>query len=149
MGVPHLRQPVYGLVVGLGPALVHDLLGLPPTGLDDPVGVRLDGRVSYPSNQASERIPFDRGDRVSDEVFVQEDIDLARWHVGGALAQVIQQLLAMLRPGLTGKLPYPQVGGEVLIRVEGGKRRFEGEPAAPKTFREVPDPARQPALPAF
>src|SRR5215203_6747343 len=125
MGVLHLLQPVYGLVVVLGPALVHDFLGLPPAGLDDPLGMRLDGRVRYPSNEASERIPLDRGDRVSDEVLVQEDVDLACWLVGGALAQVIQQSLAMLRPGLASKLPYSKIGGEAQVRVGGGKSRFE------------------------
>src|SRR5215208_3422680 len=149
MGVLHLRQPVYGLVVVLGPALVHDLLGPPPAGLDNPIGVRLDGRVRYPSNKASERIPLYRCDRVSHEVLVQEDVDLARWQIGRALAQVIQQPLAMLRPGLTGKLPYPHVGGEVRVRVEGGQGRFEGESSASKTFSKVPDPARQPDFPAI
>jgi hypothetical protein len=80
---------------------------------------------------------------------VQEDVDLARWHVGGALAQVIQQSLAMLRPGLASKLPYSKIGGEARVRVGGGKSRFEGESAASNTFRKIPDPARQPDLPAF
>jgi hypothetical protein len=40
---------------------------------------------------------------------VQEDVDLAHWQIGGALARVIQQPLAMLRSGLTGKLRYPHV----------------------------------------
>ena len=31
----------------------------------------------------------------------------------------------------------------------GGKSRFEGEYAASKTFGKIPDPARQPDLPAF
>jgi hypothetical protein len=149
MGVLHLRQPDYSHVVVFGSALVHDLLGPPPTGLDDPVEVRPDGRVRYPSNQVSEWIPFDRGDRVSDEVLVQEDVDLAHWQIGGALSQVIQQPLAMLRPGLTSKLPYPQVGGEARVRLEGGKGRFDGESAASKTFSKVPDPGRLPDLPAF
>jgi hypothetical protein len=54
---------------------------------------------------------------------VQEDVDLVRWQVRGALAKVIQQPPAMLRPGLSGKHPYPQVGGEPRVCVEGGKGR--------------------------
>jgi hypothetical protein len=111
--------------------------------------VRLDGCVRYPGDQTSKRIPFDRADRVADEVLVQEDVDLARWQARGALAKVIQQPPAMLRPGLSGKLPYPQVGGEARVCVEGGKGRFEGDFSASKTLREVTDPARQPDLPAF
>src|SRR5215203_6089051 len=93
--------------------------------------------------------PLYRCDRVSHEVLVQEDVDLARWQIGRALAQVIHQPLAMFRPRFTGKLSYPQVGGEARVRVEGGNCRFEGESSASMSFGKVPDPARQPDLPAF
>ena len=78
MGVPRLRQPVYGLVVVVRPAFVHDLLGQPAAGLDDPARVRLDGRVRYLSDQGSGRFAFDRSDCLPDKVFVQEDLHLAR-----------------------------------------------------------------------
>jgi len=80
---------------------------------------------------------------------VQEDLDLAGGEVGGALAQVIQQLLAMLRPVLAGKLPHPQVGVEGWVRADGDDGRVEGETAASETFCQIPDPDRQPTLPAF